>query len=173
MSAYTALSEECTATEDAEIIRQILTSGCSRGSAFYTDGIHVNTLGVQALAPSLDRLAQHFNADAVISDSCLCAHDENSVDRHGALLQNIVGVPVFPVRGARFLGYGFKDGMVKAWRQVQPLRVVVIVTAGNDLKRGADGEKIRTAVRRMRDYWAADGTRLVFVDVVPPRWQAF
>ena len=95
------------------------------------------------------------------------------MDRHGALLKNLVNMPVFPVPSARFLGHGFKDGMVKAWRQARPLRAVDIATAGNGLQRGADEEKIRTAVRRMSHYWAAGRDAASLRRRRAARWQAF
>ena len=78
---FTAMKQEMVDCEEAFVIQDYLFQASIEGHQYFTDGCHLRSAGIQAMAPAVKSLAARFAADVVLSDSCLCAREDWWKDR--------------------------------------------------------------------------------------------
>ena len=168
---YSALASGCSRPVAAQAIARLLEDATDTGLPFYEDGTHVNGLGVDAVVPFVEEIGALYNADAIVSDSCLCGGAE---DWHGCRVRKSLSRPVAPWWGAAFTTGKFADAIYNAWTAQREARTIVVLVAGNDLaNKWVVASDISKGMVRNREYWADINVEIIFVDVVPEAWRVF
>ena len=144
-------------------------SPLTKGHPFYSDGSHLSPEGIEHIAPVVEKIANKFIADVMISDSCGCAVDGEYEDWYGFVLDRLVDVPVRPRWGASSHRGSFRKSVYRAWREFPAAQTIVIMIAGNDLWGNITPAELRREMDSLRRYWKTGDVDLIFVDVVP-RW---
>ena len=157
----------CVDVPQALLIREALQQCTVKEHPFFSDGVHLNEAGIEYIASAVDEMAVVLDADVVVSDSCLCAVTFSYEDRKGFVLDCLARVAVRPRWGASFLGGTFKQAVYRAWREFRDVRTMLVLIAGNDLRKDTDATELLRVMLPLRDYWQTGGVNLVFVDVMP------
>ena len=140
-----------------------------KGSPLRGDGTHLNSVGIVKAAPLVQELAADFNADAVLSDSCLCGTEEcEEPDWWAEDMEKLTGLHIEASWGYGFEGSKkFQKTVYKAWRKNPQARKMILLFAGNDISMGRSGAAVATEMERLQKYWAEVDLELTYIDVVP------
>ena len=134
------------------------------------DGTHFSEVGLRAALPFVDAIVSKLQAQLVVSDSTLCPVGSGWRDKWSAIARSGLAVPARPAWGCSFGGSwnSFRWAVEAAVEEFGECDRILVLIAGNDCKPQSDAAQIHGEMKSLAALWAAKGTEILYVEVVPP-----